>query len=372
MKVCLVGPAYPFRGGISHFTTLLAREFEQEHEVLNVNFKRLYPSVFFPGKTQFDESDSPLVTPSERLIDSINPFTYIKAARRIMKFSPDLVVFQWWHPFFALSYFGMRCFLPKRLHQNIVYLCHNVVPHESTLLDRMLMKLGYAGVRAFLVQSQEDEKQLMKMKPSARVNVHPHPIYDVFRRGEVSREEAREKIGIGGRVILFFGYIRQYKGLELLLEAFALASRTIKAKLLIVGEFYEDRGRYDDMIRELGIESEVSIIDRYVPNEEVEVFFQASDLVALPYLSATQSGIVQVAFGFNRPVVVTAVGGLPDVVDDGKTGFIVPPRDAEALADALVRFFKENRGPDMERAIDGAKERFSWKRCTESLIDLVR
>lgn len=375
MKVCLVGPAYPYRGGIAHFTTLLAREFSHDHDVLVINFTRLYPSVFFPGKTQFDESEAPIDVPSERIIDSINPLTAFSAARRISRFSPDLVIFQWWHPFFAVAFAGINFFLRRMRHGPILYLCHNVLPHESSVVDRTLSRIGFAGADGFLVQSQEDSGRLRSiLGPSLggkRSAVHPHPIYDVFRTGKIGREEARRTLGISGRVALFFGYIRPYKGVRILLEAFAKVVKEVEITLLIVGEFYEERQPYDTLIDELGIGDYIRVIDRYVPNEEVETYFEAADLVVLPYLSATQSGIVQVAYAFDKPVIVTTVGGLPDVVQDGKTGFVVPPGDPEALAGAVITFFLENRGADMAAGVADIKERFSWKRCTEMLLRLA-
>lgn len=375
MRVCLIGPAYPYRGGIAHYTTLLAREFSRNHDILVVNFTRLYPSFLFPGKTQFDESGAPIDVPSERIVDSINPLTAVSAARRIARFSPDLVVFQWWHPFFAVAFAAIGFFLKRKWNGPILYLCHNVLPHESSLADRVLSRIGFAGADGFLVQSREDADRLRSiLGPSLggkRSDVHPHPIYDVFRTGTLERDAARRTLGVSGRVALFFGYIRPYKGVRVLLEAFAEAVKEIEMTLLIVGEFYEERQPYDALIDELEIRDKLIIIDRYVPNEEVETYFEAADLVVLPYLSATQSGIVQVAYAFDTPVIVTAVGGLPDVVIDDKTGFVVPPGDPGALARAILAFFRQNRGTDMAAGVAEIKERFSWERCVEKLLQLA-
>ncbi|NIM19618.1 MAG: glycosyltransferase [Candidatus Latescibacteria bacterium] len=370
MKVCLVGPVYPYRGGIAHFTSLLAKEFAKDHEISIINFKRLYPSFLFPGKTQFDESGSPLQVESERLIDSMNPFTWILTARAIARRRPDLVVFQWWQPFFAFTYAGVLFFLKLFWKSQVVYLCHNVLPHEASIFDRTLIKIGFTFVNAFLVQSQEDRMNLLRFRKHARVAVNPHPIYDVFKQSYITREEAREKLGIQDRITLFFGYIRPYKGLRVLLEAFAESIERVPSTLLIVGEFYEDQESYISLMEELSIRDKIVLVDRYVPNEEVEIFFTACDIVVLPYLSATQSGIVQIAFGFGKPVIVTGVGGLPDVVEDGVTGYVVPPNDPESLAKAIVHFYSQGDSTTFEENIQAAKDKFSWKRCKGTLVEL--
>jgi glycosyltransferase involved in cell wall biosynthesis len=370
-RVCLVGPVYPYRGGIAHFTSVLAKEFGQDHDVLVVSFKRLYPSFLFPGRTQFDESGEPLDVPSKRLINSMNPFSFWSAARLMRSFGPDLIVFQWWHPFFAVAYATIVFLLGRALKRKVVFLCHNVLPHERSVIDTILIRLGFSQVGRFLVQSQEDRRSLLSMRKDAIVSVHPHPIYDAFNKGRHTRETARREIGVDGRVVLFFGLIRSYKGLRVLIQAFAKTVRCMEATLLIVGEFYEDKQPYVAEIEKLGLESHVRMLDRYVPNEDVEKYFVACDVVVLPYLSATQSGITQIAFGFDKPVVVTRVGGLPDVVEDGVTGYVVTPGDPDALSEALLEFFQEDVARRMQDAVSKAKHRFSWGRCRETLCDLA-
>jgi glycosyltransferase involved in cell wall biosynthesis len=371
MNVCLVGPAHPYRGGIAHFTSLLAREFSKEHSVSVVNFKRLYPSFLFPGKTQFDDSASPLQVESARLIDSLNPFTFITTAKFVARRKPDMVVFQWWHPFFAFSYACVAFLLRRMANTKIIFLCHNVLPHEASAFDRILIKIGFLFVDAFLVQSKEDQKNLHHLKKNAVSAFNPLPTYDVFNRGDVSTDQARETLGIKGRVILFFGLIRAYKGLKILLEAFAKSLREVETTLLIVGEFYEDPEQYTSLMDRLSIRDKIVLVDHYVPNEEVETYFKACDVVVLPYLSATQSAIVQIAFGFDKPVIVTRVGGLPDVVDDGMTGYLVPPGDPDALAGAMVEFFTHGDAAAFEKNIQAAKDKFSWRRCVEKLLMLA-
>ncbi len=370
MKICLVGPAYPYRGGISQYSAMLARELRASHDVLLVNFSRLYPDFLFPGKTQFDDGSSVLAVETLRLVDSIQPLSWRRAADAVCDFRPDVVVFQWWQPFFALAYRSMCARIHARTGARIVFVCHNVLPHESSPVDRALTKLALAGADAFVVQSREDGNILATLRPGAVVEFNPMPVFDLFSaREDAARSEAvRRELSIDGRVILFFGLIRAYKGLRTLLDAFALEKDALQATLLVVGEFYEDRAPYDAAIRALGIGDRVRIVDRYVPDADVPAYFRLADVVVLPYVSATQSAIVQTAFSFERPVIVTAVGGLPDVVRDGVTGLVVPPRDPRALADAMRHFFDDHTGPRMSAAIRAHAGEFAWSRCVDAIL----
>ena len=371
MRICLVGPAHPYRGGISHFTQMLASEFMRSHEVRIVGFSRLYPSLLFPGKTQYDEGGALIRVESSRVIDSINPLTFFRAAREICDYAPNLVVFQWWQPFFAPAFRVISSLVKRRLDTRIVFLCHNVLPHESSFVDRGLARFGLAAGDAFLVQSREDEQSLARLLPGAGVAVHPHPVYSQFASVRPERSEARAKLGVDGHVVLFFGLVRAYKGVDNLIRAFGHLAGTLDVTLLVVGEFYEDRKPYDELIASLGLGSRVRVIDRYVPDDEVGIYFTAADLVALPYRSASQSGIVQTSFAFERPVVVTAVGGLPDIVRDGETGYVVPPDDPAALAAAIEQFFRAGAGERMADAIRAEAPRFSWAGCVDAILALA-
>jgi glycosyltransferase involved in cell wall biosynthesis len=370
MKICLVGPTYPYRGGIAHYTSLLAKQFGLSHDVKVINFSRLYPSFLFPGKTQYDTSDSPLQVDTDRIIDCLNPLSWYCAGKAAADFESDLTVFQWWHPFFGPAYRMVCSAFKRRRHSPIIFLCHNVLPHESSVFDRMLIKTAFDGADAFLVQSNEDGENLQKLRDRPVMAVNPLPIYDFFDAGRYNRQSAREKLGLDGPVILFFGYIRGYKGLADLIEALPLVNERKPVTLLVVGEFYDKREPYDRRIGELSLQNNIRIVDEYVPNEDVEIYFKASDLCVLPYRSATQSAIVQTAYGFDKPVVVTAVGGLPDVVTDGKTGYVVPAGDTRAIADAVVRFFEEDAAGRMAENIRAESDRFSWKRCVDTLLSL--
>lgn len=369
MRICLVGPAYPYRGGISHFTHMLAREMRASHEVLLVNFSRLYPRFLFPGRTQYDESVAKTGDESLRVVDSIGPRSWARSARAVLDFRPDVVVIQWWQPFFAPAMRSISSRVRKRSGARVVFLCHNVLPHEGRSLDRALVKWGLARAHGFVVQSREDGATLSSLLPSARVVFNPMPVFDLFVGGSETRDLARAKLGLSGRVILFFGLVRAYKGLDTLLDAFALCGERLDATLCIVGEFYEDRRPYDARMRALGITSRTHVVDRYVPNEEVGSYFRAADVVVLPYVSATQSAVVQTAFSFDRPVVVTRVGGLPDIVEDGVTGYVVAPESPDELARAMVRFFEEGAGVRMAKEIRLRAGQFSWRRCVDAVLE---
>ncbi len=371
LRICLVGPAWPFRGGISHYNTSLARELALRHEVSVINFSRLYPDFLFPGKTQYDESGSTHRVESERLIDSINPFTWIRAGFRIARSRPDMTVVQWWHPCFAPALVMICAILRMLSSTKIVFICHNVVPHETSPIDRILSSIAFLAPHAFVVQSQEDRRNLLKIRKKAVVSSHPLPIFDFFRSGEMTKEEARAEIGEGeGPLLLFFGLIRPYKGLRHLIEAMPSIGGRTGARLLVVGEFYEDSTPYFELAGKLCVSDRIGFIDRYIANEEVAAYFTAADLVMLPYLSATQSAIAQVAIAFDRPMIATRVGGLPEVVSEGKTGFIVPPADPEGMADAVSRFFDEGWGERMAPNFEKEKKRFSWASLADTLEEM--
>lgn len=375
MKVALLGPTHPYRGGIAHYTTLLARALASRHDVSIVSFSRLYPGLLFPGTTQFDASGDAILPPvvPERLVDSIAPWTWTAAGRRLRQIAPDLLVVPWWHPFFGPS-LGTAArvarprgaALPKR-----IFLCHNVEPHEPTPVDRALTSYGLGAADGFLVHARAEAERLARRARGRPVRVHPHPSYDVFSARRPTRDAARAAIGAEGRVILFFGYVRPYKGLADLLEALAIARPGAWDMLYIVGEFYEPRARYEAALFHPSLRGKVRVIDRYVANEEVAAYVAAADVVALPYRSATGSGIAQVAFGGGTPVIATRAGGLEDVVDDGVTGLLVPPSDPKALARAVERFFDEGIAPRLREGVARAQGRFTWEALVETLESLA-
>ncbi|HEX7078713.1 MAG TPA: glycosyltransferase [Candidatus Eisenbacteria bacterium] len=373
MKVSLLGPTHPYRGGIAHYTTLLARALAARHDVSIVSFSRLYPGFLFPGTTQLDRSEAAILppVPAERILDSLNPFSWRRAGLRLRAIAPDLLVVPWWHPYFGpslglASRVARRGGRPKR-----IFLCHNVEPHEPTPILRAMATYGLGAADGFLVHAREEAERLRRRAKGRPIRVHPHPSYDVFSASPPAREAARRALQASGRVILFFGYVRPYKGLADLLRALSIARPDAWDMLYVVGEFYEPRERYQHALDHPALRGKVRVVDRYVANEEVATYLAAADLVALPYRSATGSGIAQVAFGAGLPVIATRTGGLADVVEEGITGFLVPPDDPAALAAAVERFFDEGWGPRLAAGVARARGRFTWDALVDALEALM-
>lgn len=373
MKIAMIGPVHPYKGGIAHYTDLLCRALREDgNEVQLYSFKFQYPKLLYK-KPQKDMKSSGFGTnDADFCIHTLNPFNWIKVAGRIKKQKPELIILQWWHPYFAPCFWSI-CKLLRR--EKILFVCHNVFPHERFPLDRLLTKWTLGCGRYFITQSKMDARDLLSVKHDAVYRVTPHPTYGMFCRQGMSMQKAREQLQIdqGQRVLLFFGFVRKYKGLQYLLEAMKLLKeRDFKVQLWVVGDFGEDKDEYVEQIRTFEIGDQVQMVQGYVPDDEVEKYFAASDLVVLPYLSATQSGIVQIAFGFEKPVLVTEVGGLPDVVTNGKTGYVVEPRSAEMIAEAIMDYYINNRREAFVSQIEKEKDRFSWKTFVDILMEMVR
>lgn len=373
MKIAMIGPVHPYKGGIAHYTDLLCRALREDgNEVQLYSFKFQYPKLLYK-KPQKDMKSSGFGTnDADFCIHTLNPFNWIKVAGRIKKQKPELIILQWWHPYFAPCFWSI-CKLLRR--EKILFVCHNVFPHERFPLDRLLTKWTLGCGRYFITQSKMDARDLLSVKHDAVYRVTPHPTYGMFCKQGMSMQKAREQLQIdqGQRVLLFFGFVRKYKGLQYLLEAMKLLKeRDFKVQLWVVGDFGEDKDEYVEQIRAFEIGDQVQMVQGYVPDDEVEKYFAASDLVVLPYLSATQSGIVQIAFGFEKPVLVTEVGGLPDVVTNGKTGYVVEPRSAEMIAEAIMDYYINNRREAFVSQIEKEKDRFSWKTFVDTLMEMVR
>jgi len=339
-------------------------------DILLVNFTRLYPDILFPGKTQFDKSSVEFAFPSERIIDSVNPLTWLKAARRLNDWGAEVTAFHYWHPFFAPAY--------KTIASNLgastlrLGICHNVAPHEAGGLHKRLAGLFFRRMDACLVHAPQEVEELRQNFADVIAAAAFHPLYDQFPHTDLPREEAREHLGLGmeERVLLYFGLIRPYKGVDTLLEAARLLGDVSNLRVLVVGEIYEGRELLTDAVQSAP-QGMVRLIDQYIPNEDVSIYFRAADIIVLPYKSATQSGIIPIAYACERPVIATRVGGLPEAVIEGETGYIVEPDDPNQLAAAIRRYFIDLHAPSLSDGVARMRERLSWDKYTEILRKLI-
>lgn len=368
MKIIIVSTAFPLRGGIAHFNALLASHLGKRHTVETITFKRQYPSILFPGKTQEESGDGIPTVPAPQLIDSINPFNWIRVGREIRKWKPDLLIFKYWLPFFGPC-FGTIAKVAKRgTNTKVLFICDNIIPHERRPGDILFTKYAFKQADYFIVQSDAVEKELQHYFPGSKYRKVPHPVYEIFGQ-PVTKDEARRILGISAKnVILYFGYVRAYKGLMVLIDAMMNIE---EVHLLIVGEFYDDESKYRSRVQELNLASRVQFVPDYVPNDRVRLYFSAADVVVLPYLSATQSGIAQIAYNFDKPIITTNVGGLAEVVIDGKTGFVVPPNNSRTLADAILRFYTEHQEIEFVANVKIEKTKYSWKNFVEAIESLA-
>lgn len=373
MKVVLVGPVHPYRGGIAHYTTMLDRELRAGgDQVLLVSFKRQYPQWLFPGRTDRDPSSEPLKAVDPHYwLDSINPLTWLTTFWRIRRYRPEVVILQWWTTFWAPHWVVLGALIRAFAACRLVYICHNVLPHESRRWHVLLARAVLLWGSCFIVHSEQQQKQLLVLLPHADAIVRSMPTFDLFARQGTPKALAREQLRMppGEPVILFFGIVRAYKGLRDLLCALPEVRARLGGVLLwVAGEFWEDKAPYLALIRELGIEDAVRIDDRYVPDREVGLYLSAADLLVAPYRHVTGSAVVQAALGSGCPVVATDVGMLSAVIRHGENGLLVPPADCHALAKAIVAFFTEGLSPTAEAGATGQPEqRGSWALLIDAL-----
>ncbi len=376
-RLAVVGLSHPLRGGIAHYSTILVRKLRQRHLVDFITFRRQYPGFLFPGRTQEDDSSSPIVEENEAIIDSINPISWFRAAERLRRQEVDLVVFNWWQPFFGLAYGTILQLLPRASRRRVCFLCHNVLPHERHLLEQLLCRYAFRHVPYFIVHSDQDQQKLSRLKPRAQVVRNCHPIYSDFAAGQIlDKAAARQQLQLkpDQNVVLFFGLIRPYKGLAYLIRALPAVLREVDCMLLVAGEFYEDQSKYSALVEENGVAAQVRFEDKYIANEDVASYFCAADVVVLPYVEASQSGIVPLAYAFHTPVISTRVGGLPEAVEDGRTGFLVAPRDPAELARVIVAYYQGGHEQRFRDEIRRQASRFDWDeeiRHLELLIKLA-
>jgi len=369
-KIILIGPAYPYRGGNALFVTHTYEFLKNQFDIKIYNYKLLYPSILFPGTTQFDKSKGQVFkVPNERVVNSINPFNWFKVARLLKKENADLVVFDWWHPFFGFCHGVISSLISKKYRNKILFITENVVSHEANPIDKFLTRIGLKSASKFLALSGIVEKEVQQFSKGKKVYRSELPVYDCYKQSEhIEIKKLKQEFGFNedSLVLLFFGYVRKYKGLDILIEAFPrILSEHQNARLLIVGEFYDDPKEYLELIKKLRIEKQVKIINQFVPNEDVAKYYHVSDVVILPYRSATQSGILNVAYGFNKPVIVTDVGGLAEFVDEGKTGFVVKPNLPDAITEGVNNFLAAKTKTDFSVYIEERNRKNSFNQLPE-------
>jgi D-inositol-3-phosphate glycosyltransferase len=372
MKIILIGPAHPFRGGIASFNERLAREFRaQGHDVEIVSFTVQYPKLFFPGKTQYSDEPAPTDLIIHRWINSVNPISWLIAGWKIRKKKPDILISKFWIPLLGPALGSVLRCGSVRNKTTVLSVLDNVIPHEKRPGDTVFTRYFLNAVDGFVYMSDAVAKDLGSFNTTKPRVFCPHPLYDNFGN-TVSRNEAANflKLPENQKYILFFGVIRDYKGLDLLLEAYAESSNRSQAKLIVAGEFYNDKEKYLQIIESAKLSNDIHLFDSFIPDSQVKYFFSLANVVVQPYKSATQSGVTQIAYQFNCPMIVTNTGGLPEMVKHNHVGFVVNPEKQE-IREAIDRFFNENKEEEFRSHVRIEKEKFSWTYFANQLLHLT-
>lgn len=374
MKILIVGTAYPYRGGMAAFNERLAYQFIKEgHDVEICTFTLQYPSFLFPGKTQYSNGEAPAGLNIYRKINSINPLNWIKVGNELKRKNADIAVMKFWLPLMAPCLGTIARIIRSNKKTKVVSTLDNVIPHERRFGDIPLAKYFLRSIDGSVVMSHSVVSEVESLDNKHIKVFSPHPLYDHF--GErISREEALKEIGLpeNKRYMLFFGFIRDYKGLEILMRAFADSRfKNMDTELIVAGEFYNNSEKYYGLEKELGLEGRIHWFTDFVPDNKVRYFFCASDIIVQPYISATQSGVTQIGYHFEKPMLVTNVGGLAEIIPDGKVGYVVTP-EPQAVADALVDFFANNRADSFTEGLIEEKKKYDWSRMTAALTGLAK
>ncbi|HEX7846237.1 MAG TPA: glycosyltransferase [Chitinophagaceae bacterium] len=371
-KIVIIGPGHPLRGGLATFNQRLAKEFNDQGNDCSVySFSLQYPSFLFPGKTQYSDEPAPKDLKIYAAINSVNPFNWIKVGNRLRKEKPDIIVVRYWLPFMGPALGTILRRVRKNKHTKIICIADNVIPHEKRPGDKAFTKYFLKSCDAFITMSEKVMSDLRLFQPTKPAQLVSHPLYDNFG-SIISKAEARKHLGLPGneKIILFFGFIRKYKGLDLLLEA--MADERIKAsgiKLLVAGEFYEDEKPYKEQIEKLGIGEQLILRTDFIPDSEVKYYLCAADAVIQPYRNATQSGVTPLAYHFEKPMVVTNVGGLPSLVPHEKVGLVSEP-EPTAIATDILRFYQLGEEYFIPQ-LRVEKQKYSWKKLTVKIVDLA-
>ncbi len=370
-KIVIIGPAHPLRGGLATFNQRLAKEFNQTgHHCSIYSFSLQYPSFLFPGKTQYSDEPAPKDIIIHTVINSINPFNWINVGNRLQKEKPDIIVVRYWLPFMGPALGTILRRVKRNKHTKIICIADNVLPHEKRPGDKAFTKYFLKSCDGFITMSEKvmnDLRLFEKTKPAKYVQ---HPLYDNFGP-IISKAEARKHIGLmeNEKIILFFGFIRKYKGLDILLEAMSFLKQT-GIKLLVAGEFYEDEKPYHDQIEKLQIKENLILKTDFIPDSEVQYYLCAADAVIQPYRGATQSGVTPLAYHFEKPMIVTNVGGLPSLVPHEKAGLVAEP-DAKSIADSILKFYQLGENYFIPH-LRSEKQKYSWHNMTVSILELTQ
>ena len=367
MKIAIISVAPPFRGGISKHTSILIEKLSATHSVDLINYSRQYPEFLFPGKSQYLENVE--IKPKKYWIDSINPISWIKASNYLSNREYDLIIFRFWNPFFSLALGTIAKIIKiKSKNTKMISLCDNIIPHEKILLSKVLIKYFLKKLDGHLIQSNQTKDELIQIVQKPIYEKCFHPVYANYPQ-KINKDLAREKLNLKSKnIILYFGLIRNYKGFDILLEAVSILKKSMKDfHLLVAGECYVDEKVYTTLINNLEIEEYITWHNRYIPDIDVNKYFAASDILALPYRSASQSGVAQLSYFYDCPVIVTDVGGLPEIVEEKKSGFIINSEDPDELASVLLKYLGTNQIEKMSNFIKEYKNKFSWKNFVESV-----
>ncbi len=371
-NIIIIGPAHPLRGGLASYNERLAKQFQDEgHQVSIYTFSLQYPSFLFPGTTQFSTEPAPANTNIKVCINSINPFNWLKIGNRLKKAKPDLIIVRYWLPFMGPCLGTILRRVKKNKHTKIVCIADNIIPHEKRIGDKPFTKYFIVPIDAFITMSERVMADLKIYAPTKPAKFVAHPLYDNFGE-KISSTEARFHLNIdhGTPLLLFFGFIRKYKGLDILFDAMKILQASRPAiKLLVAGEFYEDRQHYDEQIAALGIAAQLILRTDFIPDSEVKYYLCAADVVVQPYRNATQSGVTPLAYHFEKPMIVTNVGGLPSLVPDHKVGLIASP-DATDIAAKILEFFQLGENYFLPHLIE-EKKKYSWAIMTETILGIA-
>lgn len=373
-KMILVGTAHPFRGGLAVYNEHLAKSFQENgYEVEIWTFTVQYPNFLFPGKTQFSTEPAPQGLVIRRELNSVNPFNWLKVGRRLRKAQADIVVMRFWIPYMAPSHGVVSRLARKNKKTRVVSILDNIIPHEKGFADRLLASYFLKSIDGGVTMSKSVLEDAKSFDVEEKVLFCPHPLYDSFGE-KVGREEALRFFHLEAdtRYMLFFGIIRDYKGLDLLLKAMSDERlKQMKVKLIVAGEFYNNGEQYHELEQQLGISDQLVWRSQFVPDSEVRYYFNVADIVVQPYKSATQSGVTQIAYHFEKPMLVTDVGGLKEIVPNGVVGYVTQPNPT-AIADALVDFYENSRASEFEKNMAAEKKKYSWKRMVETIEAVVK